>query len=171
MFKLPFLKCLSVIKYLYTGWSISREIWEDTFCKHKIHSTWNVGGMIQLRLHLCFRVELELKLGFLRWCVLSVFLLLVGCGIGFVCGGFCVCTSLHLWSSQFCTFLLIARHSECLIPVDIGRQLDNYRQLEMLLDLIWTSKTLEFSPHSVCWKQVLCSAIQQIGSISKGRKI
>jgi len=38
------------------------------FCKHKIHSPWNVSGMIQLKLHLCFGVVLELKLGFVVFC-------------------------------------------------------------------------------------------------------
>lgn len=141
MFKLPFLKCLSVIKYLYTGWSISREIWEDTFCKHKIHSTWNVGGMIQLRLHLCFGVELELKLGFLRWCVLSLFF------VGWLWHWFCVWWVLCVYESSSVVFsvlhFLIARHSECLIPVDVGRQLETTWQLWTTWDASWLDMNLK----------------------------
>lgn len=93
VFKLPFTKCLSVIKYLCTGWSIKREIREDAFCKHKIHSTWNVSGMMQLSLQFCCREVLELKLFFM---------------------------GLHLCSSELNTFLLVVRLGGFLMPVDGG---------------------------------------------------
>lgn len=80
---------------------------EKTFCRHKISTTWNVSEMIQLRLHLCFRVVLELKLGF--W------------GFGFFA------------KASFVVFGVLHFPISC----KTGWMLDTYRPgLKMLLDLM-----------------------------------